>query len=94
MGNRKYHESSTQRLPRGSDLHVFAGRDELGILAAVSRVGGNPYVIEDGVNGVLFPEKDGEAIARAILGCKNDESSIEPWRQTAPKYLNNALPAK
>ena len=63
--NASYVEATSMSLLEGMSL---------GIPAAVSRVGGNPYVIEDGVNGVLFPEKDGEAIARAILRCKNDES--------------------
>ena len=43
-----------------------------GVPAVVSSFGGNPYVIEDGVNGFVTPQKDGGAIAEAILKLRGD----------------------
>lgn len=34
--------------------------------------GGNPYMVEDGVNGYLVPIKDAEALAEAILRVRRD----------------------
>ena len=40
--------------------------------AIVSDFGGNPYVIQDGENGLVVPKKDANAIAAAILRLYND----------------------
>ncbi|MBQ7940695.1 MAG: glycosyltransferase [Clostridia bacterium] len=44
----------------------------LGLPAVVTSFGGNPGVIEDGVNGFLVPEKDSDAMAAAILRIMED----------------------
>ena len=44
----------------------------LGIPAVVSDFGGNPYVITDGKNGLIFPQKNADALAEAVLQIKND----------------------
>ena len=44
----------------------------LGIPAVASDFGGNPFVVKDGVNGLLFPQKSGRAMANAIKKIKND----------------------
>ena len=44
----------------------------LGLPAVVTSFGGNPGVIENGVNGFLVPEKDSAAMAEAILRIMND----------------------
>lgn len=41
--------------------------------AVVSDFGGNPYVIEEGVNGLVVPKKDASALADAILKIKSDK---------------------
>ena len=38
----------------------------LGIPAVVTDFGGNPYVVESGVNGLVVPKRDPHAMARAI----------------------------
>ncbi len=39
----------------------------LSLPAVATTYGGNPYMITEGVNGLLVPEKDAEAMAKAIL---------------------------
>ena len=35
----------------------------LGLPSVVSDYGGNPWLVEDGVNGLVFPSKDSRALA-------------------------------
>ena len=49
----------------------------MGIPAIASDFGGNPFVVEDGVNGLLFAKKDPAALARAILQMKEDRVLYE-----------------
>lgn len=42
----------------------------LGVPAIVSDFGGNPYVIENGVNGIVVPSRDAGALRDAILRLK------------------------
>lgn len=44
-------------------------------------VGGNPEVVEDGVNGLLLPPRDPEAIARAVLRLRGDPALRARMRQ-------------
>jgi glycosyltransferase involved in cell wall biosynthesis len=44
----------------------------LGVPAVVSDFGGNPYVIEDGVNGLVFPRMSSQALAQSILRIRKD----------------------
>ncbi len=44
----------------------------LGVPAVVSDFGGNPYMVTDGVNGYVVPEKDPGAMAEAILRIMGD----------------------
>ena len=49
----------------------------LGIPAVASDFGGNPYVVIDGVNGLLFPRRASQALATAILTVRNDRALYE-----------------
>lgn len=53
----------------------------LGKPAVVSDFGGNPFVIEDGVNGMVVPKKEPKALAEAIIRIKNDEKLYERLSQ-------------
>ena len=56
-----------------------------------TRVGGVPELVEDGVNGLLFPVGDIEAMADASIALLKDESRLEKMRiasrKTAQKYF-------
>ena len=56
----------------------------LGVPAVASDFGGNPYVVIDGVNGLLFPRRASQAMATAILSIRND-------RETYDRMSFNAL---
>jgi len=45
--------------------------------AVVSDYGGNPYLIEDGVNGLLFPTRDSKKMAGAIKRLMSDTELYE-----------------
>lgn len=53
--------------------HFLLEAQALGIPTAASDVGGNPEVITDGQNGLLFPYKDKKAIEKAIHKLLTDE---------------------
>jgi N-acetyl-alpha-D-glucosaminyl L-malate synthase BshA len=56
-----------------------------------TRVGGVPELVEDGVNGLLFPVGDIEAMAQASIALLQDENRLEEMRiasrRTAQKYF-------
>ena len=49
----------------------------LGIPAVASDFGGNPYVVMDNVNGLLFPRRSSELMALAILKIRNNRELYE-----------------
>jgi glycosyltransferase involved in cell wall biosynthesis len=49
----------------------------LGIPAVASDFGGNPYVVMDGVNGLLFEKRKPAALANAIMYLKNNRNVYE-----------------
>jgi L-malate glycosyltransferase len=54
-----------------------------------TRVGGIPEVIEDGVNGILVPAENPEALARAILGLLRDGPLMDDIAQRARKTVED-----
>ena len=71
----------------------------LGIPAVASDYGGNPYVIEDGVNGLIFKSRDVSALADALARLMDDRelladlgaNALSTYNQrfTAQVYANN-----
>lgn len=61
-----------------------------GTLVISSRVGGVPYMIEDGVSGMLFEDDDAEGMAKCILQAianpKRTEAMIAKAKRDVAKY--------
>lgn len=66
----------------------------LGVPAVVSDVGGNPHVIQNGVNGLLFPKKDSKSLADAILRCKNDSEFYRTISKNCPEIFEERFTGK
>lgn len=64
-----------------------------GVPAVVSSFGGNPYVITDGENGVIVPQKDGAAIADAILALYRDASLYARLSENAVEIFGRKFTA-
>lgn len=65
----------------------------LGIPAVVSDFGGNPFVVEDGVNGLVFQKKNAEQLADAILKVKNNPDLYQRLSQAALNIFHQKFTA-
>ncbi|MBU6288639.1 MAG: glycosyltransferase family 4 protein [Chloroflexi bacterium] len=92
VGGRSHDD--TQRFLRAADAFVLNTRYEglshvlleamaAGAPAAVSAIGGNPEVIRDGENGLLFAVDDRDGIARAMARLVGDGALAERLRARA-----------
>jgi glycosyltransferase involved in cell wall biosynthesis len=59
----------------------------MGIPAVVSRVGGLPDVVKDGITGILVPSKDSRAIAQAIITLLSDPGYTKTLGQNARDFV-------
>ena len=66
----------------------------LGLPAVVTSFGGNPGVIEDGMNGFLVPEKDSAAMAEAIVRIMNDKELYAQLSAGAKKRFGEKFTAR
>jgi len=66
----------------------------LGIPAVVSRYGGNPGVIFDGENGLLFPVHDAEALADGIEKLLTDEHVYQKMSKRAKEVFYDTFTAE
>lgn len=66
----------------------------LGIPAAASDFGGNPYVVKNGVNGLLFPSKNAEALAEAIRSLCSDRVMYDKMAKNARKIYEDEFTAR
>lgn len=66
----------------------------LGVPALVSDFGGNPYVIEEGVNGIIVPKKDEAAICQGILRVMEDRELYAKMRQASPRVFEERFTAQ
>lgn len=48
----------------------------MGLPAVVSNYGGNPWVVEDGQNGLIFESKDPVALANCLKGLMDDQTQL------------------
>lgn len=66
----------------------------LSIPAVATDYGGNPYMVENGKNGLLVPEKDSVAMADAILKLISDKELYETLAKGAYEAYRSKFTAK
>ncbi len=66
----------------------------LGKPAVVTDFGGNPYMITDGLNGLVVPQKDPVAMAQAIAQVASDPALYEKLSQGAAAEYEQKFTAK
>ena len=66
----------------------------LGVPAIASDMGGNPFVINDGVNGILFDDGDYAAMAKAILSLRKDADGLAKLSQRAKEIFADRFDSK
>lgn len=66
----------------------------IGVPAVVSDFGGNPYVVENNVNGLIYPKKDEKALAGCILNLYNDLDLLSALSKGAVKVYNEKFTSK
>ena len=65
-----------------------------GVPAVATTYGGNPYMITEGVNGLLVPEKDADAMADAILKIRNDPALLKRLSDGARRLYREKFTAR
>ena len=65
-----------------SSLSLLEGMS-MGLPAVVSDYGGNPFVIDDGLDGLLFPAKDSGKLAACIKHVMDDRAALAAMGQEA-----------
>ncbi len=66
----------------------------LAIPAVVSDFGGNPFVIENGINGLVIKKKDSDALTEAILEFKNNKELYKRCSDGSLKVFNEKFTAE
>ena len=66
----------------------------VGVPAVASDFGGNPYMIRDGHNGLLFPTKDADALAEALLTLYRDRTFLQTLGKNARAFYREHLTAR
>ena len=66
----------------------------IGVPAIVSDFGGNPYVVQSGENGLVFPKQDSKALADAIVAIKNDDALYNTCSEGARKSFLKSFTAE
>jgi glycosyltransferase involved in cell wall biosynthesis len=94
------HRTDVRQLLRRSDLFVLSSIWEgqpLSMLEAMAeavpvvatRVGGVPEIVQSGVNGLLTPPGDPQALSQAILACLEDPSQARVMGAIAQRSIVN-----
>ena len=66
----------------------------LSIPCVVTSFGGNPYMVEDGVNGYLVPIKDSHAMAEAIVRIMEDPALAKELGRGARRMFEERFTAE
>lgn len=60
----------------------------LGLPSIVSDYGGNPYLIENGVNGLVFPSQDSLALSKCMIRLMDHPNEVKRMGQKARERFN------
>ena len=66
----------------------------LGIPTVASDFGGNPFVVENGINGLLYKTRDVPALTEALLRVKNDAALYDELSRGARMISNEKFSAE
>jgi glycosyltransferase involved in cell wall biosynthesis len=66
----------------------------VGVPAIASDFGGNPYMIRDGYNGLLFPAKDSTALTDALLKVYRNRDLLRTFGENAHRFYAKHLTAR
>jgi len=70
-----------------SSLSILEGMS-MGLPAIVSSYGGNPWLIDDGEDGIIFPNRDSAALARACARLMDEPETLARMRRRAVGIFN------
>ena len=59
----------------------------MGLPAIVSSYGGNPWLIDDGEDGIIFPNRDSQALARAIARLMDEPETLTHMGERAKEIF-------
>ena len=76
-----------------SSLSILEGLS-MGLPAVVSTYGGNPWLIDDGQDGLLFENRNSEHLAQCIAKLMDEPDSLAAMRQKAVEIFNQRFTAK
>ncbi|MBQ9974412.1 MAG: glycosyltransferase [Oscillospiraceae bacterium] len=76
-----------------SSLSILEGLS-MGLPAVVSTYGGNPWLIDDGQDGLLFENRNSEHLAQCIAKLMDEPDTLAAMRQKAVEIFNQRFTAK
>lgn len=76
-----------------SSLSILEGMS-MGLPAVVSDYGGNPWLIDDGEDGLLFPNRDSEGLARAVARLMDEPETLAGMRRRASEIFRERFTAE
>jgi len=65
-----------------SSLSILEGFS-MGLPAVVSRYGGNPWLVDEGENGLLFPNRDSAGLAKCLARLMDEPETLEAMGRRA-----------
>ena len=71
-----------------SSLSILEGMS-MGLPAVVSSYGGNPWLIDDGGDGLIFPNRDSGALARCIARLMDEPDTLRRMGERAAEIFQN-----
>jgi glycosyltransferase involved in cell wall biosynthesis len=80
-------------LSEGTTLSLLEGMS-LGIPMVATKCGGNPYIIENGKNGVLVEKADSNSLANGVLRIAQDKNKYNEMKETSKEIFKQKYTSK